>query len=70
MKKWGFLFLLLCLCLTFIKIEPFFEQKEEIQSDEQYENSNLADRRISENSPKERDYRRTNLSRKSAFGQQ
>ena len=47
MKKWGFLFLLLCLCLTFIKIEPFFEQKEEIQSDEQYENSNLADKRIS-----------------------
>jgi D-alanyl-D-alanine carboxypeptidase len=48
MKKWGFLFLLLCLCLTFIKIEPFFEPKEEIQSDEQYKNSNLADRRISE----------------------
>ena len=48
MKKWGFL-LLLCLCLTFINIEPFFKQKEEIQSYEQYENGKVADRRTSEN---------------------
>ena len=49
MKKWGFLLLLLlCLCLTFIKIEPFFEPKEEIQGYEQYENANVVDRRISE----------------------
>ncbi|MBB6444108.1 VanY-A/VanY-F/VanY-M family D-Ala-D-Ala carboxypeptidase [Bacillus benzoevorans] len=47
MKKWGFL-LLLCLCLTFIYNEPFFESKEEIQSVEQYENGKAADRRISE----------------------
>ena len=49
MKKWGFLLLLLlCLCLTFINIEPFFEPKEEIQAYEQYENANVVDRRISE----------------------
>lgn len=50
MKKWGFLLLLLlCLCLTFINIEPIFEPKEEIQNYDQYENDKVEDRRISGN---------------------
>ncbi|MGE7762907.1 VanY-A/VanY-F/VanY-M family D-Ala-D-Ala carboxypeptidase [Peribacillus sp. NPDC097895] len=50
MKKWGFLLLLLlCLCLTFINIEPFFEPKEEIQNYDHYENDKVEDRRISGN---------------------
>ena len=52
MKKWGFLLLLLCLCLTFINIEQFFEPKVEIQNDDHYVNDKVEDRRTSENIPK------------------
>ncbi|WP_417900396.1 VanY-A/VanY-F/VanY-M family D-Ala-D-Ala carboxypeptidase [Bacillus haimaensis] len=37
MKKWGFL-LLICLGLTFVYIEPFFEPKVEIHHFDQFEN--------------------------------
>ncbi|WP_436373359.1 VanY-A/VanY-F/VanY-M family D-Ala-D-Ala carboxypeptidase [Cytobacillus sp. BC1816] len=53
MKKWGFLFLLLlCLGLTFVKIDPFFEPKVEIQNNDQNENDKEG-RRTSENIQKE-----------------
>ena len=52
MKKWGFLLLLLCLCLTFINIEQFIEPKVEIQNDDHYVNDKVEDRRTSENIPK------------------
>ncbi|MBT2686777.1 VanY-A/VanY-F/VanY-M family D-Ala-D-Ala carboxypeptidase [Bacillus sp. ISL-47] len=51
MKKWGFL-LLVCLGLTFINMEPFFEPKVKIQNDDQQEND-IVDRRTSEYIQKE-----------------
>ncbi|MDQ0227685.1 VanY-A/VanY-F/VanY-M family D-Ala-D-Ala carboxypeptidase [Metabacillus niabensis] len=56
MKKWGFLLLiLLCLFLTFINKESFFESKADIPNVEvlkydQHENDKAEDRRASENS--------------------
>lgn len=54
MKKWGCLFLLLlCLCLTYIYIGPFFEPKAdlpnvEVQEYDQHENDKAGDGRTSE----------------------
>ncbi len=50
MKKWGFLFLLLIgFGLAYVKIEPFFEPRVEIQNYGQYKNDKIEDRRNSEN---------------------
>ncbi|UOE53632.1 VanY-A/VanY-F/VanY-M family D-Ala-D-Ala carboxypeptidase [Cytobacillus oceanisediminis] len=51
MKKWGFL-LLVCLGLTFVNVDSFFEPKVKIQNDDQLENDN-EDGRTSEHSQKE-----------------
>ncbi|MDF2036291.1 VanY-A/VanY-F/VanY-M family D-Ala-D-Ala carboxypeptidase [Cytobacillus oceanisediminis] len=51
MKKWGFL-LLVCLGLTFVNIDSFFEPKVKIQNDDQLE-SDIEDSRTSEHSQKE-----------------
>lgn len=51
MKKWGFL-LLVCLGLTFVNVDSFFEPKVKIQNDDQYE-SDIEDRMTSEHSQKE-----------------
>ncbi|MFJ7971447.1 VanY-A/VanY-F/VanY-M family D-Ala-D-Ala carboxypeptidase [Psychrobacillus sp. NPDC096389] len=47
MKKWGFLFLLLCLCLTFINIESFFEPNVKIKNYDHNENDQVEDRKTS-----------------------
>lgn len=55
MKKWGFLLLiLLCLCLTSIKIESFFEPKVEIQKYNQSDYDEVEDRSTSENTPQKK----------------
>ncbi|WP_088043386.1 VanY-A/VanY-F/VanY-M family D-Ala-D-Ala carboxypeptidase [Bacillus sp. EAC] len=50
MKKWGFLLLLLLsLCLSFLKIEPFFGPKVEIQKYSQYTYDEVEDSTTTEN---------------------
>ncbi|NMD71488.1 VanY-A/VanY-F/VanY-M family D-Ala-D-Ala carboxypeptidase [Bacillus sp. DNRA2] len=49
MKRWGFLFLLLCLGLTFVNLETFSEPNVKIQNDNQSEKTITEDGRLSEN---------------------